>query len=223
MPSKWQRLSVIVAQSYWGLMLAGAVELEFGRLVEAHDYLTRTFELAHSINASNLEANTLVWLAKVKAAEGKAPEARDLAESAVRVARDVGMTFIGPSVLAVKAALAEDQDEYRETVEEAETILDSGCVAHNHFWFARTLIDHALATGDWDEVERLVARLEFYTREHPLPYSDFLIARGRALVAWGRGTRNTNVMAELRRLYQISVHHGLKPIALELERALVEG
>jgi hypothetical protein len=122
-------------------------------------------------------------------------------------------------VLATKAALTEDRAESRKILEEAERILDSGCVAHNHFWFAQSAIEQSLAIGDWDETERYAAKLEAYTRDQPLPWSDFLIARGRTLAAWGRGIRNEAVLAELTRLHQIAVQQGLKQVAEGLERA----
>ncbi len=203
-----------------GLMLAGQVELEFGRFVEAQRYLELGLDLARLMSASNFEAQTLGMLAVLSAAQGRMPQAHDFAERAVAVVRKVGMTFAGPSVLAIKAALIHDQDECARALEEAESILDSGCVAHNHFWFARTAIDHALAIRNWDAAEGYAERLEAYTREQPLPWSDFLIARGRALAAWGRGVRNEAMLTELRRLQQITVERGLKPLASELDHAL---
>jgi tetratricopeptide (TPR) repeat protein len=203
-----------------GLMLAGLVEVEFGRFAEAQDHLERGLELARTISAGNFEAQTLVTLATLSAAQGKMSEARDFARRALKVARELGMTFVGPSVLATNATLTEDRDASRRALEEAESILDSGCVAHNHFWFARTAIDHALAIGDWGEAERFAKRLEAYTREQALPWADFLIARGRALATWGRGTRTEDLVAEMVELHHLAVRHGLKLFASGLDRAL---
>ena len=203
-----------------GLMLAGEVELEFGHVVEAQNYAELALELARTLSASNFEAQTLNRLAEANAAQGRLAEARDIVERAVTLVRKVGMTFIGPSVLAIKAALAEDRDESRKALAEAESILNSGCVAHNHFYFAKFAIGHSLAVGDWNEAERYAARLETYTSEQPLPWSGFLIARGRALAAWGRGTRSGDVVAELKRLHELALRHGLKPLAADFERAL---
>ena len=203
-----------------GLMLAGLVEVEFGQFVEAQDHLGRGLELARTMSAGNFEAYTLRTLAALNAAQGRMSEARDFAERALEVVRGVGMTFVGPSVLATKAALTEDRDESRRALEEAESILESGCVAHNHFWFARTAIDHALAIGEWGEAERFATRLEAYTREQSLPWPDFLIARGRALAAWGRGTRTEDLMAEIAQLHNLAVRHGLKLFASGFDRAL---
>ena len=202
-----------------GLILAGVVETEFGHFIEAEDYLVRGLELARALSAGNLEAQTLGRLAVLRAAEGRIDQACDFAELAVEAVRKVGMTFIGPYVLATKAALTEDHAESRKVLEEAESILESGCVAHNHFWFAQSAIEQSLAVGDWDKAEGYAEKLEAYTREQPLPWSDFLIARGRALAAWGRGIRSEAVLAELTRLHQVAAQHGLQPLALELGRA----
>ena len=203
-----------------GLMLAGRIELELGHFLEAEEYLERGFDLARTMSAGNFEAQTLILLARLRSAQRRMPEARDFAQRAVGVVREVGMTFIGPAVLAVWAALIENPVERTKAFEEAEDILDSDCVAHNHFWFAQTAIDHALAIGEWDEAEHYATRLEAYTREQPLAWADFMIARGRALAAWGRGTRTECLVTEMKCLRDLAVRSGLKLAAPNLERAL---
>ena len=150
-------------------MLAGVIEIDFEHFIEAQGYLEGGLDLARSLGAGNFEAQTLRILATLYAAQGRLVEARNLATLAVEVVRKVGVTFIGPAVLATKAALIEDRNESRKVLKEAESILDSGCVAHNHFWFAQSAIEQSLATGDWDEAERYAAKLEAYTRDQPLP------------------------------------------------------
>ncbi len=203
-----------------GLILAGRVELELGQFVEAQEYLERGLELARTISASNFETHSLIYLARSAAAQGELPKARDYAQRAVGVVREIGMTFIGPTVLAHWAAVSENPDERRKALEEAEHILDSGCVAHNHFWFAQTAIDLALTIGEWDEAERYATRLETYTREQPLPWPDFMIARGRALAAWGQGRRGTELVAELKRLRAEAEQVSLMTAVPALDEAL---
>lgn len=146
--------------------------------------------------------------------------AREHVKSAVDLVRKVGVTFAGPHMLAIKAGLTDDRDEARKALAEAESILDSGCVAHNHFWFAESAIEQSLARGEWDEAERYAARLEAYTCAEPLPLSNFLIARGRVLAAWGGGERSEALSAELTRLHQVASQHGLKPVSTRLECGL---
>jgi len=119
------------------------------------------------------------------------------------------MTFLGPTVLAVKAALSDEADERQNALAEAEGILDSGCVAHNNMWFPRITLDIHLQHNNWSEVERQAPRLEAYTSKQPLAWADFMIARGRALAAWGRGERNDNLVAEITRLRDQARQAGL--------------
>jgi class 3 adenylate cyclase/tetratricopeptide (TPR) repeat protein len=182
------------------LMLAGVVESELGHFSAAQEHLERGLDLARTISAGNFEAQIVGLMARVIAAQGRMSEAHDLSLRAIGIIREVGMTFVGPTVLAVRAALTDDPHERKGALEEAESILDMGCVAHNHFWFARAAIDHALAIGEWDEAERYAGRLEAYTREQPLAWSDFMIAQGQALAAWGQGSRKPELVTELERL-----------------------
>ena len=205
-----------------GLTLAGRIEFDLGRFDTAADHLQLALEIARTIGAGNFEAQALAALAALSATQNKMPQARDFADAAVKKVREVGMTLFGPWTLAIKAAVTEDRSESANAIEEAEAFLDSGA-SHNHFWFARTVIDHALENGEWDNAERHADRLENYTRAQPLPWSDFLIARARALSAWGRGNRNEGIVAEVSRLRDLAVQHGLNPLATKLEQALTVG
>jgi hypothetical protein len=199
-------------------MLAGRIEIELGQLDDARVHLDSALMLARRISAGNLEAQSLNLLGQISAAEGKMDEARRYADQAVDVVRKVGMTFIGPAVLAAQAALLENPARRRDALKEAEEILDSGCVAHNHFWFAQTAIDQALAAGEWDEAERYAHRLEKYMHDEPLAWPEFTAARGRALASWGRGSREEALVAELQRLRNVAADAGLVRAAIELER-----
>ncbi|MHA1107848.1 MAG: adenylate/guanylate cyclase domain-containing protein [Alphaproteobacteria bacterium] len=203
-----------------GLMLAGRIELELGHFVEAQKHFNGALDLARMLSAGNFEAQSLVLISRLCAVQGEHAEARRFAEQAVGVVRNVGLTFIGPAVLAQLAALTTDEVERKATLREAEEILDTGCVAHNHFWFAFTAIDQALAAGEWDEADRYATRLETYTREQPLPWPDFMIARGRALASWGRGGRDESLVMELKRLHEVAEGSGMNLAASGLEQAL---
>jgi hypothetical protein len=106
--------------------------------------------------------------------------------SCEETAREFAMTFVGPVVLASWAALAEDRDARRQALEEAEAILETGCVGHNYFWFADTAIDDALVNGEWDRAERYARMLGDYMRDQPLPWGILMVERARTLAAWNR-------------------------------------
>ena len=51
-------------------------------------------------------------------------------------------------------------------------------------------IDACLAAEDWEGAERYAAALERSMAEEPLPMTDFLAARARAVAAAGQGRKN---------------------------------
>jgi hypothetical protein len=126
-------------------------------------------------------------------------------------------------VLAVHASLSADPAERRAALKEAEESLDSGCVEHNQFWLAQSAIDHMLTVNEWDEVDRYAGRLENYIREEPLAWPQFIVARGRALASWGRGKREPDLAAELKRLREKAAEVGLVRAVAALERTDLEG
>jgi Double zinc ribbon len=101
-----------------------------------------------------------------------------------------GMAFLGPALPGWLALFTDDGEERRPAVAEAEALLAGGSVSHNDFFSCRAGIEAALATQDWSAAERYAAALEDHTRAEPLPFADFIIARGRTLAAWGRGERD---------------------------------
>src|SRR5262249_28176133 len=111
--------------------------------------------------------------------------------------------------LGALAAVTHDTEVRQTALAEGERLLQAGCVSHNYFWFYRDAMEAALRAGDWDEVERYALALESYTKPEPLPWTDFFIARGRALAAVGRGGLDAALSAELTRLRSEGEHIGL--------------
>jgi class 3 adenylate cyclase/tetratricopeptide (TPR) repeat protein/ABC-type transport system involved in cytochrome c biogenesis ATPase subunit len=203
-----------------GRLLAGFVGMDLGEFVLAKLQLDLALELARKLGAGNFEAEALAHKAHALCLEGRHAEARVYAEEALTITRRSGMTFIGPYVLAVFARTTDDQSIRQGALKEAEDILRAGCVSHNHFWFCREAIDICVETGAWNEIGRFAAALEDYTRDQPLPLSDFYIARGRALAAFGRGARDGKTIADLERLRDQALAIGLKSHLTPLERAI---
>ena len=81
-------------------------------------------------------------------------------------------------------------------------------------------IEGALEREEWEAADRYAAALEKFTRAEPLPRSDFFIARGRALVAHGRGGCDNATMEELKLLRGEAEQIGLKLALPALEEAL---
>ena len=111
----------------------------------------------------------------------------------------------------------------RHYLAEAEDLLANGCVSHNYLFVHKDAIEVCLSTQDWDAAERHANALETYTRHEPLPWSDFTIARARALAAHGRAQRSDQLTFELQRLRQEARTMGYKLDLQAIESALNSG
>jgi len=203
-----------------GHLLAGTVEVELGLYDAAYESFSRSLEQTRAISASNFEAQSLVGLAKIDLVRGREAEAHDKNLQAATIVREVGLAFFGPTVLGALAATTQDRAQRKAILAEAESVLDNGCVAHNYYWFARTAIEGALDIGAWDEAEHFATRLENYSHDQSLGWSDFVIAYGRALAAWGRGDRDAALVDKIKRLHAITTERELSHLGAALEVVL---
>ncbi|MCH9046686.1 MAG: tetratricopeptide repeat protein, partial [SAR324 cluster bacterium] len=169
----------------------------FGEYARAKGHFERGLVLARNLKAKRFEANNLCNLGSVVFANGERSRGLAYVEEALQICRETAMHFVGPWVLACFARVTENAQKRREALREAEKVLKEGCVGHNFFWFYRDAMQACLNAGEWDEVERYAAALKEYTRPEPLPWSDFYIARGRALAAHGRGERGEGLTQQL--------------------------
>ena len=77
-------------------------------------------------------------------------------------------------------------------------------------------------SGEWDEAERHAGELEAFLSEEPLVWSDFMIARARALVAHGRGKRDAATRAEFERLIKDGERYGYRASLPMMQLALAD-
>ena len=111
------------------------------------------------------------------------------------------MAFLGPMILGALALATDDEAVRNAALAEADELLAAGSVSHNHFLFRRNAIEACLRVRAWDHAERHAAALEDYARREPSAWTGFVVARGRALAAHGRGGNgDQTLVAELLRL-----------------------
>ena len=132
--------------------------------------------------------------------QGRGAEAVSISRKALEMSDKTGPGYNSARAAGTIALATSDPDERRWALQTGERYLSQGSVGHNHLYFYPVAIDVMLSEGDWDEAERYAAALEDFTRSEPLPWSEFFIARGRALATWGRGRREPELVAELQRL-----------------------
>jgi tetratricopeptide (TPR) repeat protein len=183
------------AQESLGVLLT--LSARFG---EAEPVLGRALALAEALGARRYQALLLASLAESLLATGNPAEAGVRNERALALARETGMRFCGPYVLALRTRMQDDPHERARSRAEAEALIAEGGVGHGPIGYHRVCIDDALARGEWSRALDHVAALEAYTGPEPLPYTDLLIARGRVLVGLASRPGDPVLGGELARL-----------------------
>jgi hypothetical protein len=181
-----------------------------GELLRSKPHAERALELARRLGAKRFEATSLNDLAMAVSAESGAAEASALIRRALAVGREAGVSFIGPVALGHLAITTNDPAERRAALEEGADILRTGAVGHNHLWFFRYAIEASLDAQEWDAAESYSSALAAYTAPEPLPWSDFFVARGRALAACGRGEASPDLLHAVQRLCDEAGRLGLR-------------
>jgi class 3 adenylate cyclase/tetratricopeptide (TPR) repeat protein len=193
---------------------------ERGDFTKAGASAERGVALARQLGARRFEAEGLGFVAAVEAAHGRRTRAAQLVREALAISRETGMGYIGPALLGWLALYTDGANERRAAFEEGEVLLKTGSISHNYLFFYQAAIEATLAAEDWAAAERYAAALEEYTRPEPLAWPDFVVARGRALAAWGRGERDGAAVERLRALREQAERAGFGNSLGALEAAL---
>ncbi len=204
-----------IARGYIGYVL---IELE--QFDEASDQLKRGLEAANNTQAGRFEPLVLWGLGKIAYEKGNRAQAVEFGEKALRICRDTAMGYLGATILGFLARVAADVKAQRRYLAQAEELLAAGCVSHNYFFVHKDAIEVCLSRQDWGEAERHANALEKYARHEPLPWSDFVIARARALAADGRSQRSNELTRELERLRGVARTMGYKYDLRAIEQSL---
>ncbi|HEX6015352.1 MAG TPA: hypothetical protein VFY87_26845 [Geminicoccaceae bacterium] len=169
-------------------------------LTAARDHAEAALVVARQLGAKRFEVEALAFRAETYRLAGRQAEALADAAEALAISRATGMAYMGPFVLGVLALATDDASARDAALAEGEELLMGGAVSHNHFLFRRDAIEACLQRGAWDDAERHAAALERYASREPSPWTDFVVARGRALTAHGRQGRERSAAADLARL-----------------------
>ena len=130
------------------------------------------------------------------------------------------MRFVGPRVLAALALVSEQRRSV--ALAEGESIIRSGCLAHNALWFYRDAIEAHLMARDFDRARSCASALAEITSSDPLPWSEFFIDRGRALADHAGGKRDRAQFENLLRLRHEAERAGLNASIPAISAALAD-
>ena len=176
--------------------------------------------LAEALGAKRFEAQHWTLRAMLELRRGERAHARHHVDKALVICKEHGMGFIGPSAYGVLALLESDADARHRALADGEAQLAKASVGHNHISLREYGIDACLQAGEWQAAEDNCSNLERFTSAEPLPLSDFLIARGRALARFGRGERDAPLLAGLLKLRDEAVACELNVALPALEKAI---
>ena len=195
---------------------------DLGEVDDADPLLARMNALIEKLGAQAWEQVALADEAVVQHIRGRHDQAIVTMRRALSRSRETTTEFYGPRILARIAAFTDDPAEREQALGEGEAMLEAGTLGHNYLRFYRHAVEACHKAGDWDRAERYADALEAYTRPEPLPWSEFFIARGRALAAFGRGQRDDATTAQLKALRDEAARVGFGPARRALDAALAE-
>ena len=208
-----QMMALMIGGSFWAMV---------GDIDEGESWLKGSKAIIRQIGAGLFEGVCDYLLGRFALLRGDRDEARQLTQQGISMLRESesGMTFGGPIALGIQALAAEDEAQCHTALKEAEALLAAGSVGHNYLNFYEDAMEACLQIGDWDEVERYATALQDYTQSEPLPRSDYFIARGRTLAAYGRGEREAETLQALQRLSAEAEENGFQLSRRALDAAL---
>ena len=186
------RVAEVMADECVGLVLVGA-----GRDAEAVEPLERSLALGREIGSRRFAAIDLAMLGIAARRAGDVAAARERLDESWAMLVDIGPRFAGPLVIAAQARVASSDARRRELLAQGEAMLAEGSLSHNHLWYRDGAIDCALETGELDEALRHAGELERFAAPEPTPWSDFVVARARALVDAARGRPDAEALQAL--------------------------
>ena len=201
--------------------IGGAILVDLGEIDEARSQCEQSLKMGGRIGARQWFPFCHTQLGRVLHLTGRRDEAVEKINSALDLCRDVkAMGLWGPWLLGVLAVVTEDREEWESALAEGARIIADGCVGHCTLWFHRDAMESALAWAEWDEAEAYAVALEDFTSDEPLPWSDLLIRRTRALASFGKGARDDDTVAALRDLVDEFDRVSLRADLPALEQAL---
>ncbi|SAL13872.1 adenylate/guanylate cyclase [Caballeronia peredens] len=185
----------------------------------AREHVAPALQCARDLKSRRFEGEALALRAESHRVAGRRSEALDDIEEALSISRETGMAYLGPAYLGTLARTTEDIDVFDNALAEGEALLVAGAVSHNHFLFRRDAIDACIDRRQWDAAAHHAAALEDYACRESSPFSEFFVARARALVSYGKGIRDTASTKELERLQRVGREGGFVHALEAIDRA----
>ena len=202
-------------------LVADLATRALGDLELAAEHIVRSRELAKKLGAGRFIAQSFAIEASMALVRNDKKSARLLVLEGLTGLGEAGQRHIGATLYGQLARASESAPERSEAICKGEALLDAGTPSHNHLHFAESATAALLEQGDWAGAERQCDRLERYCAREPLPWSEFVIARGRAFARLGRGERPDTLRETFEELRQTAARAELNVALPEIDAAVV--
>ncbi len=169
-------------------------EQESGRL-----YTNQSLQLAKQIGSKRMECDALLYLGTIDKNETLLEQAYEIAST-----NPFGKHYITSWIFAVQAWITQDSHKRTWALQEGEKLLSEQAISHNHLHFYRYAIESCLVAKDFDKTQHFVAALERYTAAEPLPWSEFIMQRAKALMRVAQGETGIKLEHDLRELITLA-------------------
>jgi len=205
----------LIARSTFGWIFLDKCE---GAIAEQH--AQKGLEAVNVIGARRFIPLFNDVVARTRLLAGDRKGALELLEESWNVSQEASTAFAGPVVLGAIALATDDPRRRSEALGRGEAILREGCPSHNHFRFYRDAIEVSLRERLWDDAKYYASALESCFGTQSSAWSDFIIARGRALAEAGNERPSQQVRARLRQLRDHALSVGMRAAVPQLDEAL---
>ncbi|PVV08856.1 MAG: hypothetical protein B6D77_10955 [gamma proteobacterium symbiont of Ctena orbiculata] len=165
--------------------------------------------LAQQLRASRFYGDNLATIGEAKVLLGNLEEGIDYLQRAYQAALDSVPTHTAPFILGVLARVTRDEKQRQDAIHDGQRYLDQGSLSHNYLHFYQNMIEVHLHKREPDRMLFYADALAEYTREEPLPWSDFYIARGRLLAQNLRSEGDREVSLQAKQLLDAAAKAGI--------------
>jgi DNA-binding SARP family transcriptional activator/predicted ATPase/class 3 adenylate cyclase len=157
----------------------------------ANQYL----QLSKQSGSTLSQSHALLYLGILDKNESLLVQAYELASI-----NSLGKYHLSSWILAAQAWVTDDSNKRARALQEGEKLLSEHALSHNHLMFYRYAIESCLDTKDYDKTQHFITALKRYTAKQPLPWSDFIIKRAKALIRTGQGETGEELEQDLHEL-----------------------
>jgi class 3 adenylate cyclase/tetratricopeptide (TPR) repeat protein len=190
---------------------------ELGRDAEALGHLEEARRITGELEAWRFESENLFLIAGADLRAGRRKEARAALATGLDIARRSGMAYFGAITLTALTRTEPDPKTRHEMIDEAEQLLATVALSHNHWFGRRELIELGWELRDPQLIDFHASALDTYSRRESGPLVEAIIRRGRALARALRGERSSGLADEIASLADMAEARGSILLLIGLE------